>query len=249
MANRYSLSNDRRQNPFGSIIRVLLELIIIVIGIYIAFQLENNREAKNKEALERSYLEQLLEEVKINESELRADQDSRKSQVIYLQKILETPLRQVDADTLRRAVDLLLMVRLYSPTDAVYQDLVSSGNLGIIKSNDFKRVLMNYRRALSRVPSTENRDVNLIANQLEPYFLEKELLSFLEPHEDVEAIDISNDQKDRMIRQLLRERKFIDLVYLRIHTIQDVIFFENPMQWHLEGMKNLLKIELGLSAN
>lgn len=220
-----------------------------MIGIYIAFQLENNREAKNKTALEHSYLEQLLEEVAINEGELLADQDARKDQVVLLKKILETPLRQVDADTLRAAVDVLLMIRLYSPTDAVYQDLISSGNLGIIKSDAFKRILMNYRRALSRVPSTENRDVKLISDQLEPYLIEKELLSFLEPHDDMDEISISNDQKDRMIRQLLRDRKFIDLVYLRINTIQDVIFFENPMQWHLQAMRNLLRRELGLPSD
>lgn len=222
---------------------------MIVIGIYIAFQLENNREANNKTDLERNYLEQLLEEVKINENELQADQDSRKIQIQYLKKILETPVRQVDQDTIREAINLLLMVRLYSPTDAVYQDLVSSGNLGIIKSNKFKSTLMNYRRALSRVPTTEEREIKLIAEQLEPYLLEKQVLSFLEPHEDLDEINVSNDQKDRMIRQLLRDRKFIDLVYLRVHTVQDVIFFENPMQWHLREMKNLLETELNPSSN
>lgn len=229
------------------VLRLLLELAVIVIGIYLAFQLENNREANNKTKLERSYLEQLLEEVAINEGELFADQDARKNQVLYLKKLLETPIRQVDADTIRKAMDLLLMIRLYSPTDAVYQDLVSSGNLGIIKSDAIKNVLMKYRRGLSRVPSTENRDLKLVTDQLEPYLIEKQLLSFIEPHDDLDEINISVEQKDRMIRQLLRDRKFIDLVYLRVNAVQDVIFFENPMQWHLEAMRNLLSEELGLS--
>ena len=247
MPNRYSLSSDRRRSPIGSVLKIIVELFVIIIGIYLAFQLENNREAKKLAALERTYLEQLMEEVAINEGELFADQESRKKQVIYLKKLLETPIRQVDPDTLREAVDLLFMIRLYSPTDAVYQDLVSSGNLGLIKSDAIKRVLMNYRRSLSRVPSTENRDVKLVSEQLEPYLLDKQLLSFLEPHDDLDEIDISNDQKDRMIRQLLRDRKFIDLVYLRVNTVKDVIFFENPMQWQLEAMRKLLVTELGLS--
>lgn len=227
--------------------KIVVELSVIILGIYLAFQLENNREANNKTKLERSYLEQLLEEVAINEGELFADQDARKNQVLYLKKLLETPIRQVDADSIRKAMDVLLMIRLYSPTDAVYQDLVSSGNLGIIKSDAIKSVLMKYRRALSRVPSTENRDHKLVTDQLEPYLIEKQLLSFLEPHDDLDEISISVEQKDRMIRQLLRDRKFIDLVYLRVNAIQDVIFFENPMQWHLEAMRNLLSEELGMS--
>ena len=244
MANRYSLSGDRRRSPLRSLGKVIVELVIIVIGIYVAFQLENNREANNQKALERKYLEQLLEEVTINEEELKADQDSRNEQLVYLKKILETPNRQVDPDTLRTAMDYLVMVRLYSPTDAVYQDLVSSGNLGIIKSDTFKRILLNYRRALSRVPTTEASDVKLIEEHIEPYLVEQRVLSLLEPHEDLDEIQISQDQQDRIIRQLTRDRKFIDLVYLRAHTIRDVIYFENPMQWHLREMKKLLTQEL-----
>lgn len=244
MASRYSLSDSRRRSPLGNIGRVILELVIIVIGIYIAFQLENGREQKKVEALERKYLEQLLEEAKINQSELQADQDARRLQLQFLRKMLDTPNRQVAADTLRAAMDYLLMVRIFSITDAVYEDLVSSGNLGIIESDTIKNVLLNYRRALSRVPITEQGDVKLIEDHLEPYLISKQVLSLLEPHENLDEIQISRQQIDRIIRVLLNDRGFIDLVYLRSHKIRDVIYFENPIQWRLNEMISLLEKEL-----
>ena len=223
---------------------MILELIIIVIGIYIAFQLENGREDKKVEALEKKYLEQLLEEAKINQNELKADQDARRLQIQFLRKLLDTPNRQVDADTLRAAMDYLLMVRIFSITDAVYEDLVSSGNLGIIESDTIKSVLLNYRRALSRVPVTEQSDIKLIEDHLEPYLINKQVLSLLEPHENLDEIEISEQQINRIIRVLTNDRTFIDLVYLRSHKIRDVIYFENPIQWRLNEMISLLNEEL-----
>ena len=190
-----------------------------------------------------------MEEAKINQRELKADQDAREEQVIYMKALLGASNRQVSADTLRRAVGVLAMARLYSPTDAVYQDLVSSGNLGIIKSDSVKNVLLNYRRALSRVPQTESSDVQTITDKIEPYLIDKRVLSLLEVHDDLDEIQISNQQIDRIIRVLLNDRTFIDLVYLRISRVQDVIYFERPMEWHLRNMIRLLENEIANLEN
>ncbi len=249
MSNKYSLSGNKKKSPLSSLLKIILELIIIIIGIYIAFQLENGKERRQTEALEKKYLEQLLEEAKINQSELEADQDARRIQLEYLRKLVETTNRTVAPDTLRNAMKQLLMIRLYSPTDAVYQDLVSSGNLGIIKSDTIKLTLFNYRRYLSRVPLTEESDLQMIADQLEPYLIEKKVLSLLEAHDNIPEIDISQQQTDRIIRSLLNDRAFIDLVYLRIHKVRDAIYFENPMQWRLRELITLLEAELSLLEN
>ncbi len=243
MASRYSLSGDRKRSPLSSFLRVIVELLVIVIGIYLAFQLENGREDKKIAALEKKYLEQLLEEAQINQTELKADQDARRIQQDYLKKLLASTTRPVAADTLREAITHLMTVRLYSPTEAVYQDLVSSGNLGIIKSDATKRILLNYRRALSRVPLTEQSDVKLIEDHLEPYLANKQVLSLLLPDRNID-FEVSKQQIDRIIRVLLSDRTFIDLVYLRFKKVSDVIYFENPMQWHLREMIKLLEAEL-----
>ena len=244
MANRYGNSNDRRKSPLMGIGRVIVELFVIVVGIYIAFRLENGREDKKIATLEVKYLEQLLEEAQINQSELKSDQDERNIQLVFLDKLLATTHRAVDVDTLRQAMEYLMMIRLYSPTDAVYEDLVSSGNLGIIKSEQTKNLLLRYRSGLSRVPIIERSDLEMIETQLEPYLINKQVLSLLQPFESQAQIRVSQQQVDRIIRVLLADRTFIDLIYLRMHKIRDVIFFENPLQWRLRDMITLLEEEL-----
>lgn len=241
---RYSLdSGDKRRSPLR-FLRILLEIPIIVFSIYIAFVVDEWDRGKTEAVSEKKYLEELLLEVKINADELAADQDERRRQLIFLDKMLETGIRTVDPDTLRRAMDELLTVRIYSPTDAVYQDLVSSGNLRLMTSDSLRYKIYQYRRMLSRVPVTEQSDIDLIANQIEPYLVNKKVLSLLEPHDNVKGIDISDQQKDRIIRVLLNDRTFVDLVYLRRHRIRQVEFFENPIQWHLDDMVELIEAQM-----
>ncbi len=224
--------------------KVIIEFIVIVIGIYLAFRLENTREENQLVKLEEKYIEQLLAEAKLNQVELQADQDARRVQVSYMRKLLDAQNRTVSADTLRTAINRLLMLRIYSPTDAVFQDLVSSGNLGIIKSDSVKQILMGYRQLLSRVPVTEGQDIRLVEEKIEPYLIRKQVLSLLNPFRGLDEIQTTNQQRDRIIRVLLDDREFIDLIYLRIEKIGNVIYFENPLQWSLNSLIQELEKEL-----
>lgn len=246
--SRYSLTGDRKKSRFG-FLRIFLEIPVIVLSIYIAFVVDEWSKEKAAAIKEKDYLEQLFEETKINANELKADQDERREQLIFLDKMLETANRRVSPDTLRMAMDQLLNLRIYSPTDAVYEDLVSSGNLALISSDSLRHEMLEYRQKLSRAPLTEQSDIDLIENQIEPYLISKQVLSLLEPYHDLQSISISEQQKDRIIRVLLNDRAFIDLVYLRRHRIRQVIWFETPMEWSLRNMSRLIEDQLDNMEN
>lgn len=220
-----------------------------MLSIYIAFLVDEWGKEKAATVKEIDYLEQLFEETKINANELKSDQDTRRRQLILLDKMLETSIRRVSPDTLRMAMNELLNLRIYSPTDAVYQDLVSSGNLALISSDSIRHQMLEYRQKLARAPVAEQSDIDLIENQIEPYLVSKQVLSLLEPHDDLPSISISEQQKDRIIRVLLNDRTFIDLVYLRRHRIRQVIWFETPMEWSLRNMSRLIQDQLGNAEN
>ena len=236
---RYSPNGTQRQrrSPFG-FFRIFLEIPIIAFSIYLAFLLSERNQAKTEAISEKKYLQELLEEVKINRERLSVDLDKKRSQVVLLEKMLETSMRRVDADTLRLAMKELLNVHLYTPTDAVYQDLVSSGNLSLITSD----TLMQYHRKLSRIPFAGQSDPEV--KQIQSYLIGKKVFSLLEPYADVKGIAISQIQKNRIIRVLLNDRTFIDLVYLRHHSLNRVIRFETPMQQHLRKMQLLIEAQL-----
>lgn len=244
MSNKYKLEGESRRFSFSGLGKVIVELLVIVIGIYLAFALEKYGEKKADNALELKYLNQLLAEAKSNQEELKADQDARREQRELFGYLLENSNRQIGSDTLRIATKQLLINRLFSPTDAVYQDLVSSGNLRLIQSDSIRKTIITYKQRLSRAPVTEAVEERLIEDKIEPYFLEKQVLSLLEPLSEVDQIDVSEQQIDRIIRVLLNDREFIDLVYLRYSRLADVIYFETPLQWSLRDLINLLEKEI-----
>lgn len=231
----------KRKSPFG-FFRIFLEIPIIAFSIYLVFSLSERNQAKTEAISEKKYLQELLEEVKINRERLSVDLDKKRSQVVLLEKMLETSMRRVDADTLRLAMKALLNVPLYSPTGAVYQDLVSSGKLSLITSDTLRQEMAQYHGKLSRMPLAGKSDPEV--KQIQSYLIGKKVFSLLEPYADVKGIDISQTQKNRIIRVLLNDRTFIDLVYLRHHSISRAIRFETPMQQQLRSMQLLIEAQL-----
>jgi len=244
MSNKYRLEGEPRKFSLKGLGRVIVELLVIVIGIYLAFALEEYGQRRNERELEVKYLKELLAEAKANQAELKADQDTRREQLKLFGYLLETPNRQVGNDTLRSAVRELLVNRLFSPTDAVYQDLVSSGNLRLIQSDSIRKLIISYKQRLARAPITEAIEQRLIEDKLEPYLLNKQVLSLIEPLNEIDQVNISEQQVDRIIRILLNDREFIDLVYLRYSRLDDVIYFENPLQWALRDLIKLIEAEV-----
>ncbi|NVJ48485.1 MAG: hypothetical protein HWE07_15220 [Cytophagia bacterium] len=244
MSNKYKLEGEPRRFSLKGLGKVIIELLVIVIGIYLAFALEEYGEKKADKELELKYLNQLLAEAKSNQVELNADQNARREQRELFGYLLENSNRQVGNDTLREATRQLLVNRLFSPTDAVYQDLVSSGNLKLIQSDSIRKTIIHYKQRLARAPVTEAVEERLIEDKIEPYLLDKQVLSLLEPLNEIDAINISEQQVDRIIRVILSEREFIDLVYLRYSRLDDVIYFETPLQWSLRDLIKLLEKEI-----
>jgi len=185
MANKYSFgdSGARRRIP---LIGFLFEILVNVIGIYIAFQVEEWRERRTKRGLEKKYLSELLEEVNLNWNELEKDQDFRRKQEDYLIKLMDVRNRQVDADTINTAIQLLTTYRFYTPTTSVYEDLISSGNLGIIKSDAIRYMILKDNQNTARAPISEQSERAYVENQLTEYFIRRQVYSLLALEENLE---------------------------------------------------------------
>lgn len=244
MANKYKFRGEPRNFSLKGIGKIFIELLVIVAGIYLAFELEKYGEKQDNRELELKYLGELLEEAKANQVELTLDQEKRRIQRELFGYLLETTVRQVGADTVREAVRELIVNRLFSPTDAVYQDLVSSGNLKLIQSDTIRKTIITYKQRLSRAPITEAVEERLIEEKIEAYLLDKQVLLLLQPFVELDQINIPDEQVDRVIRVLLKDREFVDLVYLRYSRLDDVIYFENPLEWTLTTLINLLDEEI-----
>ncbi|NIQ58092.1 MAG: hypothetical protein GWN71_33425, partial [Gammaproteobacteria bacterium] len=62
----------------------------------------------------------------------------------------------------------LINYRFYTPIHAVLDDLISSGNLGLIRSDPLRFAIMDYDQERERLQVVEEREARFSAEQLEP---------------------------------------------------------------------------------
>lgn len=243
MSNKYSFgdSGRRRGIPFFGF---FIEVIVIVIGIYIAFSVEEWSNGKKAKRLEQKYLTELLEEVNLNWQELELDQDFRRKQEAYLIKLMDSRNRAIDQDTLNTALQMLTTYRFYSPTTAVYEDLVSSGNLNLIGSDSIRYMILTDDQRRSRAPIAEMSERNYVENQLVAYLIEKRAYSLLSLEEDLDEIQTSDRDARLITNALLRDPAFYDHVYARLTRLQSVLYFSNPIQWNMRALREKLEEEI-----
>ena len=247
MANRYSLGRDRRRSkPLASIFRVLIELIVIVLGIYIALRVDRWNDVKEQEILKTKLLKELRAEALANLEELNTDQKDRRNQIQLFEKLITAAYRPVADDTIRMAMDELLRHKFYSGTNAAFDNIVASGKLRLIADDSTRSKLFELKRFESKTPLIEATDITLINEQIEPYLTRRQVLYLLELRlaDNSPESTVSVKQSARIIRTLLKDRIFIDLIYLRLSKVKQTLYFETPLGWRLNELINLLDAQL-----
>ena len=124
------------------------EIILVVIGILIALSINNWNEQKNNKIEESIILKNLIED-------LRADIDgynesidwlkSRQAIVDSLLIYLKNPNFPVNDDKLTNWLITSGYILDYTPVYPTYTEIIGSGKLSLIESEEIKRELANYK--------------------------------------------------------------------------------------------------------
>ncbi|MDN5202968.1 hypothetical protein QQ008_16380 [Fulvivirgaceae bacterium BMA10] len=227
--------------------KVLLEIPVIVFSILLAFVLNAWRDRLNETALEQHYLKELKNEFLINQSELESDQQFRQDQIGALNTLIFLSARDsldyVSVDSLSRLISYALPSRFYSPTEAVLNDLISSGNLGILQSQKLRKLLLEYSVFKSKALILERTERKSIEEQLEPYLIENgALMSF--GRRKYRHLFPSEGSERQRINRLLSDRKFLDILYLRLDRVTVAYNFEVPLGTRMDEILQIIDQEL-----
>ncbi len=214
MSNKYKLEGETRSLSLGGIGKIIIQLIVIVAGIHLALTIQNWNEEKQTEILELDLLDELNKDIRSNTSELSDHQKTTNEQLLSFGYLLETANRRIGEDTLRSALKKILEPKLYIASNVISESLISSGEIRTIKSVDIIESLGQYINSLNKLEIVQETCSKLIEEQFEPYLVRKQVLSLIEPYDDLDEIAISEQQVDRIIRVVINDREFIDLVYL-----------------------------------
>lgn len=136
------------------------ELILITMGIYLAFAVNNWSETRKERKLEQFYLSKLLADVDRGIGQLEKHirlAESHESGAKVLDRLLEKDSREVDKDSLINYLNSFNVNPRFQITDFSYQSLLQSGDYRILRSDSLRNELDKfYLEQMPAVVTTES---------------------------------------------------------------------------------------------
>jgi len=231
------------QNKFTNyIIYAIGEIILVVIGILIALQINNWNENRKDRATEAVYLRELLEDFEINLQKSK-QVTSRIEEVLprltglLEQSALEQPT--ISVDSMNDAFRLLNSMPAYSSTDRAYNNLIGSGDFKLITNAEIKTAIADYYKALDIVKLVQNTHEMELVNAFQPYFME--YLDF----QAVSMIRVENYtlpepvEKDKIL-SVFHDRKFRNIITLKFDILTDLLELNQGLKDINENLVTLL---------
>ena len=200
------------------------EIILVVIGILIALQINNNNEKRKVEKVEVAYLKRLLVDLQKDEALWQATYDRKENQIYAANRFIEFSFSK-QKDTVLQLMPRFKDVANWQDINTnqiTFQEMVSSGNLDLIQNDSIKIKLLeldsNYQSILNWDETVEKEQARLI-------IITSELLNArnfipLDPQEN-KGLNISISQKEMSnylqrsiqdMNSLLEDNTFINVV-------------------------------------
>ena len=151
--------NLLKENRFSKyLLHAIGEIILVVIGILIALQVNNWNEQRKQRDKELHYLSNLKTDLNLNIAEIEKYIVTRNSQTESAQVILDYFEGRKTLDNLdefnMHAVNVYTWQKFFQ-IDNTFQELTNSGNLSIISNDSIKNGLLNLESAYKKLKYEE----------------------------------------------------------------------------------------------
>ncbi|SEQ96796.1 hypothetical protein SAMN05421824_2698 [Hyunsoonleella jejuensis] len=155
------------ENKFSKyILYAIGEIILVVIGILIALQINSKKEEINNRIVEQSILNNLKEDFNKNQQEIEVLIFANNKYHRNLNKFIEI-LKTTPKDIKVKIDDTLAIVAIaaptYIPTTSTIDVIISTGKIDLIKNEELKTLISRFKREVADL-SEDEKDVRILAN-------------------------------------------------------------------------------------
>lgn len=210
------------------------EIVLVVIGILIALQINNWNNEVQEDKLSLLYYKELL-------SDVESDIESLKGRIEYSTKVKSSLDTLIDAlqnktyssanpDTLQYAMNCYYRVPGWTFNLNTYKELESSGNLRYIKNDEIKSAITEYANGVESAQTVRERYTADIISKA--FYIDQYVFTSTTGNELVSVIDfegLSNDQ--HIINYLSR---------IAMRWANNVISFKGAMEYAQKIRESIL---------
>jgi hypothetical protein len=139
--------------------KYILEIVVVIVGVLIAFSLGSWNEGRKTRALEQNYYCKLLEDINQDADQILEHIQENESRIRNSNKLIQllqtkNPNR-IDLVNIQR-LSIARTGRIFKPSNAAFDDLKSSGNLSILKDQVIKDQLIDYYSTIEAIVDVLN---------------------------------------------------------------------------------------------
>jgi len=162
---RYDLMNQNKTSKYFKY--AIGEIILVVIGILIALQINNWNEQRKENSNEQAILKRLEKEFLSNREQLLDKIEFRNTMIVSCKKLLDYFDKPENAT---RDSIFVYLSTIQPPTfDPIENDLVSSGNIEILKDEALKQLLVNWSTDVIQLQEVERIFLRFCEQRFYPY--------------------------------------------------------------------------------
>ncbi|MBT8282423.1 MAG: hypothetical protein KJO86_01690 [Muriicola sp.] len=152
---RQRLLNENKVSKY--FLYAIGEILLVVIGILIALQINNSNEARKQREQELHYLKNLKTDLILNIAELDRYITTRNSGIESARIVLEhfegKPLTDLNAFAFHTTN--VYIWQKFTQQDNTFQELINSGNLALISNDSIKNGLLNLQALYKKLKNEE----------------------------------------------------------------------------------------------
>ncbi|MGB5321640.1 DUF6090 family protein [Lutimonas sp.] len=196
------------------------EIVLVVIGILIALQINNWNEDQKGRRREMTYLENIKTDLLLNIDELNNFVESRESCIASCDIVLDyyNTLVPLDLDHFNYHSLNIMIWYPFNQHDNTYQELLNSGNLAILSNKSIKNRLQNMQVGFKKIAFVEGE----MQQDYESYLYDT-YFSFTDLDRNLRNFEAQMDQENKQaiiqiseeeVRVLLNNMKFKNGVVL-----------------------------------
>lgn len=151
----------------------LIDLIIVIVGISIAFQLNNWNETSKLDTEAKTYINSFYEENMLNETSLISAlefTESTKKNIDTLKQLLLS--KKYNDERVKAFTASMMGLANYSPSITTMENIIASGEFELIKEVELRKQIISTYNTYSTTLILENLLSDYVNKYITPFFFE-----------------------------------------------------------------------------
>jgi len=239
MLLRRLLSHVRGENWFA----VVLDLFVVVVGLFLGLQIDNWWQAHKDAKLESTYLVEIREDFELNKSQLQISTAALEKLIRDMIALLEqSALAEpgMTAAELNALFSSIQSMPTFIPISRAYSNLTGSGDLKLIRSRELKNALADYYAMAQLSQLVQNTHEMELVQTFQPYIIDH--LDYLAvAATSIDDFPIPPSLEEARILEVIHARQFRNMVVQKWVIGTDLLGQHRKMLERTNQVLTLLK--------